>query len=367
MITQIQAETEKVRKENSELKLKLTNMEAENKNLKNENIKIKDQQNAEKQEQIRKLNEELEKYKIMNKERLALLAEIEEKNNENIELKNKLSIFENENLNTSRIILSLNEKIADYEKNQKENQLTISTLETKLKEANDQNSEIESKFQKKIQILQNKILTNDTEVNDTDTIGIENIIQLLSDDISDFKSTFNKKISLIVDNIDNFTSEFKKRENSLNDLLINYVNKNLLTAIDKFKSTINEDIALAQAKANKESKKAEMIEWQKKQISELQQYRTKVIGNENKIEQLTKNVSILEEKSKVLSDLKEELESLNSKKDDIISGMTEKVKNCYDKIENITKFIEMNCKDAHFLRKYKQYMNKDKIDEDDEL
>ena len=47
--------------------------------------------------------------------------------------------------------------------------------------------------------------------------------------------------------------------------------------------------------------------------------------------------------------------------------MTEKVKNCYDKIENITKFIEMNCKDAHFLRKYKQYMNKDKIDEDDEL
>ena len=363
MMSQIQVEIEKVRKENTELKVKLTNMEAENKNLKNENSKIKDQQNTEKQEQIRKLNEELEKYKIMNKERLALLAEIEEKNNENIELKNKLSIFENENLNTSRIILSLNEKIADYEKNQKENQLTISTLETKLKEANDQNSEIESKFQKKIQILQNKILTNNT-----DTIGIENmIIQLLSDDISDFKSTFNKKISLIVDNIDNFTTEFKKRENSLNDLLINYVNKNLLTAIDKFKSTINEDIALAQAKANKESKKAEMIEWQKKQISELQQYRTKVIGNENKIEQLTKNVSILEEKNKVLSDLKDELESLNNKKDDIISGMTEKVKNCYDKIENITKFIEMNCKDAHFQRKYKQFMNKDKNDEDEDL
>ena len=32
MITQIQSETEKVRKENTELKVKLTNMEAENKN-----------------------------------------------------------------------------------------------------------------------------------------------------------------------------------------------------------------------------------------------------------------------------------------------------------------------------------------------
>ena len=44
---------------------------------------------------------------------------------------------------------------------------------------------------------------------------------------------------MIIENIDNFTTEFKKRENSLEDLLINYVNKNLLNAIDKFKNTIS--------------------------------------------------------------------------------------------------------------------------------
>ena len=355
MMSQIQGEIEKIRKENGELKAKITALENDNKNLKNENAKVKDTLTIEIQEQNRKFNEELEKYKILNKERLALLSELEEKNNENIELKKNLSTFENENLNKSRIILSLNEKVANYEKNQTENLLNISALQTKLKEANETNSEIESKYQKKIEILQNKILNNDET--ETDSVGVFNVIQLISDDISDFKSTFNKKIGMIIENIDNFTTEFKKRENSLEDLLINYVNKNLLNAIDKFKNTINEDIASAQAKFNKDSKKAEMIEWQKKQINELQQYKTKVIGNEKKIEQLTTDIQILEEKLKVTTDLKQEFENLNISKDEIITNLKEKINVCHERIQNIVKFVEKNCKEPNFSKKFKNFIN----------
>ena len=355
MMSQIQGEIEKIRKENGELKAKITALENDNKNLKNENAKVKDTLTIEIQEQNRKFNEELEKYKILNKERLALLSELEEKNNENIELKKNLSTFENENLNKSRIILSLNEKVANYEKNQTENLLNISALQTKLKEANETNSEIESKYQKKIEILQNKILNNDET--ETDSVGVFNVIQLISDDISDFKSTFNKKIGMIIENIDNFTTEFKKRENSLEDLLINYVNKNLLNAIDKFKNTINEDIASAQAKFNKDSKKAEMIEWQKKQINELQQYKTKVIGNEKKIEQLTTDIQILEEKLKITTDLKQEFENLNISKDEIITNLKEKINVCHERIQNIVKFVEKNCKEPNFSKKFKNFIN----------
>lgn len=355
MMSQIQGEIEKIRKENGELKAKITALENDNKNLKNENAKVKDTLTIEIQEQNRKFNEELEKYKILNKERLALLSELEEKNNENIELKKNLSTFENENLNKSRIILSLNEKVANYEKNQTENLLNISALQTKLKEANETNSEIESKYQKKIEILQNKILNNDET--ETDSVGVFNVIQLISDDISDFKSTFNKKIGMIIENIDNFTTEFKKRENSLEDLLINYVNKNLLNAIDKFKNTINEDIASAQAKFNKDSKKAEMIEWQKKQINELQQYKTKVIGNEKKIEQLTTDIQILEEKLKVTTDLKQEFENLNISKDEIITNLKEKINVCHERIQNIVKFVEKNSKEPNFSKKFKNFIN----------
>ena len=355
MMSQIQGEIEKIRKENGELKAKITSLENDNKNLKNENAKMKDTLTIEIQEQNRKFNEELEKYKILNKERLALLSELEEKNNENIELKKNLSTFENENLNKSRIIVSLNEKVANYEKNQTENLLNISALQTKLKEANETNSEIESKYQKKIEILQNKILNNDET--ETDSVGVFNVIQLISDDISDFKSTFNKKIGMIIENIDNFTTEFKKRENSLEDLLINYVNKNLLNAIDKFKNTINEDIASAQAKFNKDSKKAEMIEWQKKQINELQQYKTKVIGNEKKIDQLTTDIQILEEKLKVTNDLKQEFENLNISKDEIITNLKEKINVCHERIQNIVKFVEKNCKEPNFSKKFKNFIN----------
>ena len=164
---------------------------------------------------------------------------------------------------------------------------------------------------------------------------------------------------MLTENIENFTSEYKKRESSLDDLLINYVNKNLIGAIEKFRNAISEDIASSQLKTNKDTNKNNILDWQKKQISDLQQYKAKVIGNENKVENLEKENKILNENLAVIKDLKEQLESLNTKKDEKITKINQEITELKIKFKDIHRYVEHKCKDSNFIALYKKHFMSD--------
>ena len=359
-VAQMKVELEKVKKENTEMKTKITSLETENKNIKAENTKLKDQHATEIKEKINTINDQLEKIKILDKERLFQLEEIEEKSMKILSLQKELSNLQNENTNSSRIILSYKEKTSNYESKFTEMTYQLEELQSKLSNAIQENKELERKYQKKIEILQNNYFTSSSQTNNYDDPGLLNIIQVVSDDLNDFKMIFNKKILSLIDNTETFTNEFKKRESSLDDILMNYINKNLINAIEKFKQNITEDIITAQNRAGKD-KKTEMIEWQKKQIHELQQYKTTVIANEHKVEQLIKSKSLLEEQLKLITEMKNELSDINDKKDDIIKDLSDKSMKLRTKLNDVDDFIEKHHKNSNFFEEYKKYLQ----DEDD--
>ena len=90
----LKSENENLKKEITELRAKINQLDSENKSLKNEITKIKDTVISNNNIQINKLTEEVQKYKILNNERLALLSEIEQKNNTIIEINTKYNIVQ---------------------------------------------------------------------------------------------------------------------------------------------------------------------------------------------------------------------------------------------------------------------------------
>lgn len=60
-------------------KTKLKSIENELKALKSENLKLKDENTSELQEKIKEKDAQIEKLKIMDKDRIAVLAELEQK------------------------------------------------------------------------------------------------------------------------------------------------------------------------------------------------------------------------------------------------------------------------------------------------
>ena len=78
-------ENDGLRKENENYKSKLKSIENELKALRAENAKLKGENTSELQEKIKIKDAEIEKLKIMDKDRIAVLAELEQKNKLNMD------------------------------------------------------------------------------------------------------------------------------------------------------------------------------------------------------------------------------------------------------------------------------------------
>ena len=100
-------------KDNANLNSKILSLETENKNLKNENQKLKENDTTSLQEQIKKLNSEIEKYKIKEKERINLLLDLDEKNKIIIDLNAKIQLMENDKIQIEKQIENLKKEIND--------------------------------------------------------------------------------------------------------------------------------------------------------------------------------------------------------------------------------------------------------------
>ena len=360
IVNQLQKDSEKTKKDNEELINKNKILEMENNLIKKEIMEIKENKNEEENEEIKKLNENIEKLNNIIKERE---KDLNEKKNELKEFIERINNYEKDKENQKKIILELKDKIIDLEKEKEEENIKITTLKSLLNERYNEQSNIktiEIKLEsnnKKLTTLEDQLSNNDTNISNE---SLDNLYQIISKEIKELKETFDTKLNSLEENLKSFSSEFKKSQNSLNDLIINYINKNLLNAIEKFKSTIKEDIINAQDKFKKESKKDKMIEWQKQQLNEFMQFKSKFLQCEMQNKQIIEQNKLLEIKIKSLNDLKSEMDNLSIQKNEEINDFKNQIKNLNDKLIDITRYINENCKDSNFIKSYLNFFVNEK-------
>ena len=120
-----------LKKDNELYKTKLLSLENELRNLKAENAKLQKENATSLQELIKKKDEEIEKLNSMNKDRMNILNELEEKNKINIENNNKIQTIKNEKAQKEKTIEAIKNKIIDLNKQLETKDSTINEMNKK--------------------------------------------------------------------------------------------------------------------------------------------------------------------------------------------------------------------------------------------
>ena len=352
---QLQKDYEKIKKENEELINKNNIFEIENNLIKKEIMEIKENKNEEENDEIKKLKDEVDKnIKLINEKE----NELSDKKNDINEFKNKINEYEKDKNDKNKIILELKDKIIDLEKEIEEQKIKISTLQLLLNEKENENIKtIEIKLQSnnKLISLEDQLTNKDTNDSIITNETLDNLYQVINKEINELKSSFNTKLNSIDDNLQMFNTEFKKSQNSFNDLIINYLSKNIINSIEKFKNVINDNIINSKERYEKESKKDKIIEWQKEQINECIHFKNKFIQTEIQNKHLNEENKLLGIKINTLNDLKNEMEILSQKKNEEIISFENKIKNFEDKLIDISRYVKENCKDSNFIQSYLKF------------
>ena len=323
-------ENEGLRKENDNFKAKLKTIENELKTLRAENAKLKEENTSELKEQLKKKEAEIEKLRIMDKDRIAIISELEQKNKLNMDLSKQIQILENDCLEKDKIIESSESKTKDLDK-----QIEIKdiALEEMIKKNNSLEQEKEQLFidyQKKIEELQLQILDSASNAMDS-TSGLCKVIDILNSNVDEFKNIFKKKIDNFEDIFDKFKTEYSKRDESFN-FLLNDKTKEFNEFINKFVEKTQIDVKNVFNNVNTPTSdvKDKKIEWLSKQVDELTDYKNKIIEFENKFKDLNGKKEAEDKKyaenKKIFEDLSEKMKVKND-----TYGKIEKEVNDYDK------------------------------------
>jgi len=335
-------ENDGLRKENDNFKAKLKQIESELKSLRAENAKLKGENTSELQEKIKKKDAEIEKLKIMDKDRIAIISELEQKNKLNMDLNKQIQILENDCLEKDKIIESSDNKAKDLDK-----QIEIKdiALEEMIKKNNSLEQEKEQLFidyQKKIEELQLQILDSASNAMDS-TSGLCKVIDILNSNVDEFKNIFKKKIDNFEDIFDKFKTEYSKRDESFN-FLLNDKTKEFNEFINKFVEKAQTDVKNVFNNVNTPTSdvKDKKIEWLSKQVDELTDYKNKIIEYENKFKDLNSKKEAEDKKymenSKLFEDLNEKMKAKNATYEKI-----EKQVNDFDeKFKGMEEFLKKN-------------------------
>lgn len=358
VIYTLKSDNEKFMKENYELKFKLDKIENEFKNQKIESSKLRDQIASQiSQQEIQKFKEEIEKYKILNKERIDMLSEYEEKNNEICEYKNKIRNYENEMENLNRTIAQLNEKNFEFLKIIENNDQNFSDLKNKINTLNKEKEEISNNYQRKLEILQIKVLDNTEEDSGAQ---LAKVVEILNDSINDFKSIFKTKISNLselcselkmdltrVDNI--FTNLIKERSNAVYDLL-NKSSRNIEDEVQRIRQKIIKE---------NQNKNNDIVDWLKKQIQELQAFKNKSNSQDIRISQLETHIKNINSQIELANTKVYNLEKVIELKESKITEMKSYSENVEAKLSDVKDFVFKNCSDQLdiFNNTFKNYYN----------
>ena len=335
-------ENDSIRKENDNFKAKLKSIENELKTLRAENAKLKGENTAELKEKIKTKDAEIEKLKIMDKDRIAIIAELEQKNKMNMDLNNQIQLLENECLEKDKIIESSDAKAKDLDK-----QIEIKdiALEEMIKKNNSLEQEKEQLFidyQKKIEELQLQILDSASSAMDS-TSGLCKVIDILNSNVDEFKNIFKKKIDNFEDIFDKFKTEYSKRDESFN-FLLNDKTKEFNEFINKFVEKAQIDVKNVFNNINTPTSdvRDKKIEWLSKQVDELTDYKNKIIEYENKFKEINSKKEAEDNKFNTNSKVFEDLSQKMKIKTEAYEKIEKDVNNLDKKYNEMEEFLKKN-------------------------
>ena len=278
----------------------------------------------------------------MDKDRIAIISELEQKNKLNMDLNKQIQILENDCLEKDKIIENSENKAKDLDK-----QIEIKdiALEEMIKKNNSLEQEKEQLFidyQKKIEELQLQILDSASNAMDS-TSGLCKVIDILNSNVEEFKNIFKKKIDNFEDIFDKFKTEYTKRDESFN-FLLNDKTKEFNEFINKFVEKAQTDVKNVFNNVNTPTSdvKDKKIEWLSKQVDELTDFKNKIIEYENKYKDLNSKKEAEDKKYKenykIFQDLDEKMKTKNATYDKI-----EKQVNVFDeKFKKMEEFLKKN-------------------------
>ena len=335
-------ENNTLRKENDNFKAKLKSIESELKSLRAENAKLKGENTTELQEQIKKKDAEIEKLKIMDKDRIVIIAELDQKNKLNMDLIKQIQILENDCLEKNKIIESSENKTKDLDKQ-------IEIKDSALEDLNKKNNSLEQEkeklfidYQKQIEELQLQILDSASSAMDS-TSGLCKVIDILNSNVDEFKNIFKKKIDNFEDIFDKFKTEYSKRDESFN-FLLNDKTKEFNEFINKFVDKAQTDVKNVFNNINTPTSdvKDKKIDWLSKKVDELTDYKNKIIEYENKYKDLNNKKQAEDEKfygnSKVFLDLSEKMKAKN----DTYDKLQKQADDYEDQLKRMEEFMKNN-------------------------
>ena len=335
-------ENDGLRKENENYKSKLKSIENELKKLRAENAKLKGENTSELQEKIKIKDAEIEKLKIMDKDRIAVLAELEQKNRLNMDLNKQIQILENDCLEKDKIIENSENKTKELDKQIEIKDIALDEMIKKNNSLEQEKEQLFIDYQKKVEELQLQILDSASNALDS-TSGLCKVIDILNSNVDEFKNIFKKKIDNFEDIFDKFKTEYSKRDESFN-FLLNDKTKEFKEFINKFVEKAQLDVKNVFNNVNTPTSdiKDKKIEWLSKQVDELTEYKNKIIEYENKYKDLNGKKEIenkkLNNNSKIFNELTEKMKTKNNTYDKIKKEVDE-----YDKkYKDMEDFMKKN-------------------------
>ena len=336
-----------LKKDNELFKTKLLSIENELRNLKAENAKLQKENAVSLQELIKKKDEEIEKLNSMNKDRMNILTELEEKTKINMESNNKIQIIKNEKAQKEKMIETIKNKIVDLNKQLESKDNTINEMSKKNEALDQEKEKLFLQYQKKIEELQSKVLDSQSKDTNKDEnpeeMDLSEHIDNLNSNIDAFKNIFNRKINNFKDNFDQFKSEFKSKDETFNNLL-NDKTKSFSELIHKYTENLSDNISKIFDEANKpvSNVKEQKIDWLNKQVDELSEYKKKGIDYDNKIKDLVSENQIMSSRIKIQGENLEFLKKNLVLKDEAIKSIKDRKTLFEQKCNDIKSFILRN-------------------------
>jgi len=337
----------------NELKYRYDKCDQENKNIKIENIKLKEnlskQNNMLNESEFFKLKEELDKYKIINKDRIDLLAQIEEKNSEILELKMKLNGFENEYELIKRNTIQSSSKISELENLILNYENMINEMKNKIDELIKEKNELTVFNQNKIEILQGKLFNFDSESlaeneEKKNNQNIMKILEMVYENLNEFENLFNKNVQNLEKNLNQIKDYSEKTEKKFTEL-IEERNNHILEIFENTKNSISQEIVKFHNKSddeNKNNKINERIEWMKKQVNELMNYKLKSTNLEENLKKIESHNKKLEEMMELCKYNSLMLEKVNSEKEEKIVTKDKYIRNLEARLSDVKDFMFSN-------------------------
>ena len=303
-IEKLKLENAKMKNDLMNLKNKNYTLENENKLLKNENKKLKEENSNNLLIKINDYKNEIEKYKVLNNERINLISEIEEKNKNISDLNIKIENILNNQKEKEKEFNNLKNQINELNKQIDLKDINIDNLNQKNNELLLDKQTIFTEYQKKIEEFQNKFIEN--ENNDD---NFSKIIEIVTQNLNELQNIFDKKIENLNSSYEQFKKEYLKRDENI-ILLLNEKYKFLKNDINNFSNILINKIEKISISNNDDKNANSKLEWYSKQISDLSVFKGKALEYEQKIVSLNKNIQFLNEKIKIAEQNKNTYENM---------------------------------------------------------